>query len=171
LFLVNPAMVALFAAIHSYAPVDKKTYSLTAFGFLLVTVTITAFVHFAQLFVVRRTESATVTEVLRFYPLDGRLTPMFAADMLAWDFFFGFALLFAAPAFEGDRLQNVVRIGFVICGILCLVGVAFPITGDERFQLPAILGYAFGFPILCLLLALLFSRKNHETPDPGSQLS
>lgn len=42
---------------------------------------------------------------------------------------------------------------------LCLIGVAFLVTGNTRFQLPAIVGYAFGFPFVCLLLVILFSRS------------
>jgi hypothetical protein len=159
LLMVNPALVVLFAAIHTYAPADKKTCSLAAFGFVLLLVVLTGFVHFIQLVVLRRTASETVAEVFKFYPTDGRLTAMFAADMLAWDFFFGFALLFAAPVFKGDRLKDVIRLGLIVCGLLCLAGVAFPVSGDARLQLPAILGYAFGFPFVCLLLAKLFARS------------
>ena len=160
LFLVNPAIIALFAAIYAYAPAEKKTYSLAAFGFVLVMVCLTGFVHFVQLFVVRQTTSAVVREVFSFYSADGRMLPMFAADMLAWDFFFGFALLFTAPVFDGDRLQRAIRIALLVSGALCLIGVAFPVTGNSSFQLPAILGYAFGFPIVCFLLAILFSAQS-----------
>ena len=157
LFLANPALVALFASIHAYAPAGKKASSLAAFGFILLTVVLTGFVHFVQLVVVRQATSATVAEVFKFYSTDGRLTPMFAADMLAWDFFFGLALLFAATVFRGDRLKNGIRWSLFACGVLCLVGVLFPVTGDARLQLPAILGYAFGFPAVCVLLARFFS--------------
>ena len=122
----------------------------------------TGFVHFVQLVVVRRTASDAVTEVFRFYSPDGRLSVMFATDMLAWDFFFGFALLFAAPVFKGDRLQNAIRTSLIVCGLLCLAGVSFPVSGDARLQLPAILGYAFGFPFVCLLLAKLFARSDES---------
>jgi len=81
---------------------------------------------------------------------------MFAADMLAWDLLFGCALIFAGAVFE----VRSIRWGFFICGALCLVGSLFPITGEPRLQLPAIVGYAFGFPIVCLLLArLLFTSR------------
>jgi len=159
MLMLNPAIVALFAAIYSYAPARKKTYSLAAFGFALVMVCLTAFVHFIQLFVVRQTTSAVVRELFSFYSSDARMLPMFAADMLAWDFFFGFALLFTAPIFGGDRLQNAIRIALLVSGVLCLIGIAFPVTGNAKFQLPAILGYAFGFPLVCLLLAILFFRS------------
>jgi hypothetical protein len=160
MLLLNPAVVALFASIYTYAPAEKKTYSLAAFGFALLMVGLTAFVHFVQLFVVRQTTSAAVRELFSFYSSDGRMLPMFAADMLAWDFFFGFALLFTAPVFRGDRLQNAIRFVLLVSGGLCLIGVAFPLTGNPGFQLPAIMGYAFGFPVVCLLLAILFARSD-----------
>src|SRR4029450_350288 len=103
--------------------------------------------------------STVVRELFSFYSSDGRMLPMFAADMLAWDFFFGFALLFSAPVFGGDRLQNAIRWALLVSGVLCLIGVAFPLTGNASLQLPAIVGYAFGFPFVCLLLARLFSRS------------
>jgi hypothetical protein len=159
MLLVNPAVVALFAAIYAYAPVEKKTYSFAAFGFALLMVSLTAFVHFVELFVVRQTSSTVVRELFSFYSSDGRMLPMFAADMLAWDFFFGFALLFSAPVFGGDRLQNAIRLAFLVSGVLCLIGVAFPLTGNANLQVPAIVGYAFGFPFVCVLLAMLFSRS------------
>lgn len=159
MLLLSPAIIALFAALYASAPAEKKTYSLAAFGFALVMVCLTAFVHFVQMFVVRQTTSAVVRELFSFYSADGRMLPLFAADMLAWDFFFGLALLFTAPVFKGDRLQNAIRIALLVSGVLCLIGVAFPVTGNSKLQLPAILGYAFGFPFVCLLLVILFSRS------------
>jgi len=158
ILLMTPALIALFAAIHAYAPPDRKTCSLAAFGFVILLVALTGAVHFVQLTAVRRTASATVAEVFTLYTSDNRLSMVLAVDLLGWDFFFGFALLFAAPVFKGDKLQAVVRAGLTVCGLLCLAGVAGPASGDMRFQLPAIMGYAFGFPFVCLLLAKLFTR-------------
>lgn len=161
MLLLNPALIALFAAIHAYAPPDKKTCSLAAFGFVILLVAITGVVHFVQLTVVRRAASPTVAEVFAFYPSgEGRHTAMFAAEMLGWDFFFGFAMLFAAPIFKGDKLQTAIRVGLILGGLLCLIGFSGPALGDMRLQLPAIIGYAFVFPSVCLLLAMLFARSD-----------
>ena len=160
MLLLNPAMVVLFAAIHSYAPPNKKTFSQAAFGFLLLLVAITGVVHFIHLTVIRRTTSTATAEVFAFYHSHGDgHSPMFAAEMLGWDFFFGLALLFAAFVFKGDRLQAAIRNGLIVSGLLCLVGFSGPASGDMRFQVLAILGYAFGFPFVCLLLARLFARS------------
>jgi len=160
MLLLNPPMVVLFAAIHAYAPPNKTTCSQAAFGFLLLLVAITSVVHFIHLTVIRRTTSAATAEVFAFYhSRSGGHSPMFAAEMLGWDFFFGLALLFAAPVFRGDRLQTSIRTGFIVSGLLCLLGFAGPASGDMRFQVLAILGYAFGFPFVCLLLVKLFARS------------
>jgi hypothetical protein len=160
MLLLNPAMVVLFAAIHAYASPNKKTCSLAAFGFLLLLVAITGVVHFVNLTVVRRTTSVTITEAFGFYhSQNGGHSAMFAAEMLGWDFFFGLALLFAAPVFKGDRLQTAIRAGLIVSGLLCVIGFAGPASGDMRFQVLAILGYAFGFPVVSVLLAQLFARS------------
>jgi len=160
LLLTTPALVALFAAIHAYAPPDRKTCSLAAFGFVTLLAGLTGIVHFVQLAVVRRTSSAAVAEVFRMYNPDGRLSTMLAIDFLGWDFFLGFGLLFAAAIFRGDKLQNAIRVSLILGGGLCLFGISGSLSGDLRLQYPAILGYAFVFPFSCLLLAKLFARAD-----------
>ena len=159
ILLSTLALVVLFAAIHAYASPDRKTCSLAAFGFVILLVVLTGVVHFVQLTVVRRTMNPTVVELLRLYSPDNRLSVMLAMDLLGWDLFFGFAMLFAAPVFIGGKVQTVIRVSLILSGLLCLVGVAGPASGDMRFQVPAILGYAFGLPFVSFLLARLFARK------------
>jgi hypothetical protein len=159
ILLLTPALVGLFAAIHAYAPPNRKTCSLAAFGFAVLLAGITGMVHFVQLTAIRRTANRTIAEVFAMYDPSGRLAPTLAADLVAWDFFLGFGLLFAAPIFKGGRLQVAIRAGMTLSGLLCLAGVSGPASGDLRFQYPAILGYAFVFPFVCLLLTILFARS------------
>jgi len=158
ILLLTPAIVIVFAAIHAYAPTDRKACSRAAFGFALLLAGITGVVHFVQLTAVRRAPNELIRQTFALYDATGRLTPVLAADLVAWDFFFGFALLFAATIFRGDRLQNVVRVGLLAGGVLCLAGLAGPVSGNFRLQYPAIAGYAFVFPVSCLLLVCLFKR-------------
>ena len=161
MLLLNPALIALFAALHVCASPGRKTYSLAAFSFVILLVAITGVIHFVNLTVNRRTTNATIAEAFAFYQSQGnQMSPMFAAEMLGWDFFFGFALLFAAPVFKGDKLQNAIRISLVLGGALCLIGFSGPASGNMRLQFPAIIGYAFVFPFVCVLLALFFGRSN-----------
>jgi hypothetical protein len=159
ILLFAPALIALFAAIHSYAPADKKTCGLAAFGFAVSLACTTGVIHFVQLTAVRRIQNRTIAEAFAFYDPSGRLMPMLAADLAVWDFFLGFGLLFAATIFKGDKLQGAIRTSMIIAGALCLIGVSGPASSDMRFQIPAIFGYAFVFPFVCLLLAVLFARS------------
>lgn len=165
ILLITPALVGLFAAIHAYAPPDRKTCSLAAFGFAILLAGITGVVHFVQLTAIRRTPNPIIAEVFALYDPTGRLTPILAMDLVAWDFFLGFGLLFSAPIFKGDRLQAAIRASMTLGGLLCLVGVSGPASGDLRFQYPAIVGYAFVFPFVCLLLTILFARRTNQSSD------
>ncbi len=163
ILLLTPAIVLLFAAIHAYAPLDRKACSRAAFGFALLLAGITGVVHFMQLTAVRRAPGKLISETFALYDPTGRLTPVLAVDLVAWDFFFGLALLFAATIFRGDKLQSAVRVGLLVGGLLCLAGVAGPASGNLKFQYPAIAGYAFVFPAICLLLAFVFGRDQPAT--------
>lgn len=158
ILLLTPAIVILFAAIHGCAPHDRKACSRAAFGFAILLAGISGVIHFTQLTAVRRS-GKLISETFALYDPAGRLTPVLATDLVAWDFFFGFALLFAGTIFRGDRLQNAVRWGFLVGGMLCLIGMCGPASGNLKFQYPAIAGYAFVFPATCLLLAFVFSRN------------
>jgi hypothetical protein len=113
-----------------------------------------------QLTAIRRTANKTIAEVFALYDPTGRLAPTLAVDLVAWDFFLGFGLLFAAPIFKGDKLHVAIRTTMTVSGLLCLLGVSGPASGDLRLQYPAIAGYAFVFPFVCLLLAILFHRSD-----------
>jgi hypothetical protein len=87
ILLFTPALVGLFAAIHAYAPPDKKTCSRAAFGLAVLRAGITGVVHFVQLTAIRRTANKTIAEVFALYDPTGRLAPALAVDLVAWDFF------------------------------------------------------------------------------------
>jgi len=74
--------------------------------------------------------------------------------------FLGLSLLFAAPVFKGGRLQTAIRVSLILSGTLCIAGLLGPALGDLRFQRFGITGYAFVFPVVCLLLARLFARRD-----------
>jgi hypothetical protein len=158
IWLSTPAIILLFAAIHSYAPAERKTFSRAAFGFAVLLGGITGVVHFLQLTAVRRTSNQLIKETFALYAAGGQLSPALAADLVAWDFFFGFALLFAGTVFRGDKMQNLIRVCLYLAGSLCLVGSTGPASGNLKFQYPAIVGYAFVFPFVCLLLAIHFYK-------------
>jgi hypothetical protein len=75
---------------------------------MMASAAFTTVVHFVQLTVARHINPATFPGYARI--LDWRWPSAFyAVDIVAWDVFFGLALLFAVPAFAGRRDATLVR--------------------------------------------------------------
>ena len=149
------ALVALMAAIYACSPPEKKTSSLIAFAFMAAFAILTCSAHFASLTVGRQIVSEALPQVSRQLSMVTWPTIALALDLLAWDFFFGLSLLFAAPAFRGT-----IRTVMYVNALLCLFGTVAPLSGHMWLQLSAITGYAFVLPITCILLARLFARQS-----------
>jgi hypothetical protein len=79
----------------------------------------------------------------------------YALDILAWDVFFALFVLFAAPVFRGNRLATSIRVLLITSGALALAGL---IDGDMQLRNIGIVGYAGVFPVVALLLVILFYR-------------
>jgi len=158
ILLSAPALVAVMAAVHAYASLERKIYTLIALAFTVAFAVLTSGVHFIQLAVVRQMISRDVPGffVIRLYPWP---SVILALDFLAWDFFLGLAMLLGALIFTGgSKLQTAVRVCMLLSGALCLAGTLGPGLGDLRIQYMGIVGYAAVLPIACVLLAILFAR-------------
>ncbi|MGD2130426.1 MAG: hypothetical protein PVJ17_14080 [Lysobacterales bacterium] len=146
--LLALVFLVMMAAIHSSAALEWKTNTLVALVFAALLAGISATVHFVQLTALRQLGTAGLV-----WP-----SPMYAAELLAWDVFLGLSLLFAAPSLRGNRLRQVARTTMTACGAMCLIGVLGPATGYMGLQFLAVAGYGLVLPVLCVLLALNWSR-------------
>lgn len=144
--LSAPLIVILFAAIHCYAPKNRKVFSLTALAFGILMAGLTSGVHFVELTAGRQTGPAILS-----WP-----SPEYALELLAWDVFLGFALVFATPVFPGRGRQAAARWALGVTGGLCLVGIVGPLTGRMALQRIGILGYGVGLPITSFILVAVF---------------
>jgi hypothetical protein len=107
LLLSAPTFVVLAAAVHAYAPPDRRAGALAALALMAAFAALTGSVHFARLAVARHLPAeAGELSVLRLYPWP---SVALALDFLAWDLFLGLALLLAAPVFRGGQLSAAVR--------------------------------------------------------------
>ncbi len=157
IILFAVSVVVMMAGVYASASPERKAYSLAALAFAIVFAMLTCSVHFASLTVARQIASEAAPLLSAQLSFQWPSLAL-ALDLLAWDFFLGLALLFAAPVFRGDRLQDMVRFGMYLAGALCLAGTLGPLLGRLWLQLPAIVGYAFVLPVVCALLAILFAR-------------
>jgi hypothetical protein len=83
----------------------------------------------------------------------------YVLDIVAWDWFFGLSMLLAAPVFKGGgRLHTSVRAAMILSGTLSIAGLLGAALGDMQLRGIGIAGYAGVFPVVCVLLALIFSR-------------
>ena len=139
-------LLVVMAAIHARASPDRKLAGAVAFAFMMLATGTTGVVHFVELTAMRQLGSASLV-----WP-----SPMYAAELLAWDVFLGLSLVFAALTFDNSGRERHVRRGILMCGTLCLLGVVGPAVGDMRLQLVGVFGYGGVLPVVCLLVSRLF---------------
>jgi hypothetical protein len=147
-----PLIVVMIAAIHGYASDDRKIYGLIALAFAILFAGMTSAVHFMELTPLRQVGSAGIV-----WP-----SPVYAVELLAWNFFLGLALLFAAPVFDGRGPDRGVRGGLLIGGALCVAGTVGPAVGNMRLQLVGLVGYAIVLPVVCFMLARRFRSDRSQ---------
>ena len=116
---------------------------------------LTGVVHFVALTATRQLGSA-----LLVWP-----SSVYAVELLAWDGFLGLALICAAFTFRSAGFERHVRRGFIVCGLLCLLGMVGPAVGDMRLQLVGVFAYGALLPGSCLLLSEVFRRDDSTVPS------
>lgn len=148
----------MMSAVYASAPPDRKTFALAALVFMSVFVCLTCSVHFASLTVKRQIGPRILPLLSHQLSFEEWPSLAMSLDFLAWDFFLGLSLVFAAPVFKGAGLTRRVRASMIVAGALCLVATLGPASGRLYIQFMGIAGYAFALPVACALLAMLFGQ-------------
>ena len=154
--LSAPLMVVAMAAVHSHASADRKFFGVLALAFTVLFAGTTSAVHFVELTASRQLGTGGIA-----WP-----STVYAAELLAWDWFLGLALWMAGLVFPGTGRGRGVRRGLWLAGALALLGTIGPLVGDMRIQRIGILGYAGVLPVAFFLLARLLWDRSHEEPRP-----
>jgi hypothetical protein len=75
-------------------------------------------------------------------------------------------MLAMLPVFRGaSRLVAFLRVALVIGGLLSLAGVFGPALGNIDFRWIGQVGYEAVFPVVCLLIALVFRQTAPSAPS------
>jgi len=152
-------LVIMMAAVYAYAPPVRKTYALAALAFMICSAVLTCGVHFASLTVGRQIDAGVLPLLSHQLSVNEDWpTLAISLDLLAWDFFLGLALVFAAGVFRWEAARRV-RISLTAAGALCLVGTLGPASGHLHIQFLGIAGYAFVLPLACAFLAMFFWQE------------
>jgi hypothetical protein len=164
IILTMPPMVALMVAVHAWAPVEIKVFSMAALVFMSLVALLTCSNHFVILTMSRQAAFAGITWMPLLLSFRWPSVP-YALDILAWDVFFALSVLFAAPVFSGNRLATSIRVLMVVSGVLALAGLSGVVVGNMQLRNIGIAGYAGVFPVAALLMAVLFNRSALREAD------
>jgi hypothetical protein len=149
-----PLLVLLMSAIHQRVPSHRRIFSTIALAFMVLMAGLTSAVHFVELTALRQLGRAGLV-----WP-----SPAYALELLAWDLFLGLSLIFGAFAFDMTSRERHLRQTFVVCGVLCLLGLIGPLVGNMRWQLIGVLGYGGMLPLIALLLCQFFRTEQASAP-------
>lgn len=157
--LSAPALLIALAAVREGAAPDRRLWGTVSLSFAIIFAGLTSAVHFIELTAVRQGGGGGIA-----WP-----SAAYAAELLAWDWFLGLALLFAAPIFAGDTSPVLrVRRAFRLAGTLCLLGTIGPLVGAMALQRIGIVGYALALPVAFFWLAqLLRTAPNSRNVADG----
>jgi hypothetical protein len=157
ILLLMPAMVTLMVSLHAWAAAQCRVLTLVAVIFMSLLAGVTSSVHFLVLTLSRDAAFADQPWAPLFLSFTWP-SVAYALDILAWDVFFSFAMLFAAPAVVGSRLADRTRYLMYASGLLALAGLSGVIAGDMQLRNVGILGYVGVFLLVAIMLAQLFYR-------------
>ena len=166
ILMMAPILVCLMLAIHQCAPKHAKPFTQVALGWMFAAAAFTTVVHFVQLTVARHIDSATFPGYAGIFGWQWPST-FYAIDIVAWDVFFGLALLFAVPAFTHRSDATLVRRGLILSGSLSLIGLVGPFANVLGLRTIGIVGYTIVFGLTCLPLSRTFTAPTPR-PDPDA---
>lgn len=149
-------LVVIMIVVHAYAPDKVRIFSLTALICMVLMAGITSSVHFVILTLghaLAATNAAWHSVLLAFkWP-----SIAYALDILAWDWFFALAMLFAVPVFRAStRLEAAVRILMILSGVLSLAGLIGVPLQNMQVRNVGIIGYGLMAPVVFLVLGFVF---------------
>jgi hypothetical protein len=158
IIIMMPVMVALMVAVHAWAPIRVKTFSLIAVVFMGLLCVITCSIHFVILTISHQTAFVGQSWLPLFMEFKWP-SVVYALDILGWDIFFPLSMFFAATVFSGNRLAVWIRLLMIASGVLALAGLSGVVFGDMQLRNIGIVGYVGVFLIIDVLLAIFFYRE------------
>jgi hypothetical protein len=150
-------LIVLMATIHVCTPGNLQFYSLIAFAWMILLAGFSIAVHFVNLTLLKQSDNTQRIELARFTGWEWP-SLLYAIELAAWHLFFGMSMLFAALVFPGKGRRKIIRIGLLITGLLCLIGLAGPLIGNLNWRMMGAFAYGFIFPIVCIFIALDFKH-------------
>lgn len=162
--LIAPLMVVSMVAVHAYASLEAKVYSLSALIFMILLAGITSSVHFTILTVSRQLEDIGLAGASLLFSFKWP-SVAYTLDILAWDWFFALSMLFAAVVFKNGRLEKTLRLLMIVSSVLSLAGMIGVPLANMQVRNIGIIGYAVVTLFIFPLLAIVFGRAQSVLGD------
>jgi hypothetical protein len=159
-FLLVPTFVVLMACIDAYAPYGRKLFGRLALSFALVYAPIVAIDYFIQFTVIAPSLRSGQTEGLSLFTMYNPHGLFVALESLGY-LAMAVAFLFAAPVFEGGRVERSIRWIFVAGFILAVgmfLGLSFSGSDIVGFEVAVLSIDWIVLIVTGVLLAVVFSR-------------
>jgi hypothetical protein len=161
--IIPPALIIVFASLHTVAPPGKKAFSQISLAFILLFTMAVSINRFTQLGVVRQSLAQGGAAGIDWFLPYGDHSVMLGLEMLGWDWFLGLGLIFAAPLFSGDRVQSWLRGLLLGDGVLCLVAAVGFLLGSP-LSLIGFFAWGLVLFIITALMAVYFKFPNRSLP-------
>jgi hypothetical protein len=146
-------------SIHYYATYEKKVWSQLGIAFAIVYAVMASLNYIVQLTIVRFSIMNKETDGLAMFVM-GNPHSIFWALASAY-VFMNLAMLFAAPVFEGGKLERWIRWLFYANGASAIVTI-FGVVVDSPpiYLLGSLVPWCVVFSLATILLAVLFRRAS-----------
>ncbi|MBQ4821722.1 hypothetical protein [Aquimarina sp. MMG016] len=144
--------------IHYCNPKKVKIFSFISVVFMLLVAGISSCVHFT---VLALGNQAKIQELPDFDMVFSFKWPsvVYVLDILAWDWFYAISILFLAPIFKRNGIEQVIQILIILCGILCLVGLLGIPLNNMQVRNIGVIGYGVISPFIFLMIAKYIGKK------------
>ena len=159
--VLAPTFIVLMVSIHYYAASEKKIWSHLGIAFTLVYAVMASINYITQLTVVRLSILNQETDGLAMFVM-GNSHSIFWALASSYAFM-NLAMLFAAPVFDGGRLERAIRWLFFANGASVVVTI-FGIVVDSPpiYLLGSLVPWCVVFSLTTTLLTVLFRRASYN---------
>jgi len=149
-FLATCSFLIVMSCVHSYAPEERKVFSLIGLSFAIIYATLISTNYFIQLTFVNQT-----TYDASMFDMTNTQSMMMVLEVLGYCFM-GVATLFAAPALGSTKAEKVAKWLFVVNGILGILTPIGYVTLPIEILFVGLIGWDIIMPISTAALAYLF---------------
>jgi hypothetical protein len=150
------AITRLMVEFYRASGAEQKSRSLLALILTACMATVTITNHFLYLTVL--TPMFGVNAMPSWLLLDGWPSLTKGLECVAWGFFLGLALLFAAAGTENWG-SKAIPWTLRVSGVMTLAGLTGPLTGNMQYYILATIGYSAGFLVLAIELIVYLKPK------------